>query len=200
MSFAKAHSMMFFETSAKNPPNKHVNGRRGNGEALYQQDNVEDIVIAFGAKLKRQKKTLAANAPSYSGSFKVLNKKRPEKEWTCCWEGGQWDFLAIHMKVWLCERENICISSILTKEEQECKTFIFEIQVPHRTWIFMLLNIWHVLLRNLLYTVIFIVYHSCKIKDCECKHYSVEALIQVTFWCHDCLFSACVASVGTNCG
>eukprot|EP00064_Thunnus_orientalis_P011609 superscaffoldBa00001689_g11640 len=85
MSFAKTHSMMFFETSAKNPPNKHVNGRRGDGQALYQQDNVEDIVIAVGAKLKRQKKVLAANAPAYSSSFKVPNKKRPEKElWTCC--------------------------------------------------------------------------------------------------------------------
>uniref|UniRef100_A0A8C2WCI6 Uncharacterized protein n=1 Tax=Cyclopterus lumpus TaxID=8103 RepID=A0A8C2WCI6_CYCLU len=42
MSFAKAHGMMCFETSAKNPPNKC--------------GNVEDIVVALGVKLKRQKK------------------------------------------------------------------------------------------------------------------------------------------------
>ncbi|XP_054460972.1 ras-related protein Rab-33B-like [Anoplopoma fimbria] len=84
MSFAKAHGMMCFETSAKNPPNKCGNAQRGDGELLYHQDKVEDIVVAVGAKLKRQKKPAAANASSY-GSFKVLNKKRPEKElWTCC--------------------------------------------------------------------------------------------------------------------
>ncbi|XP_070780536.1 ras-related protein Rab-33B-like [Enoplosus armatus] len=84
MSFATAHRMMFFETSAKSPPNKCTTGRRmGDGEVPYQQDKVEDIVVAVGAKLKRQKK--AANHLAYSGSFKVLNKKRPEKElWTCC--------------------------------------------------------------------------------------------------------------------
>lgn len=85
MSFAKAHSMMFFETSAKNPPDKCVSGRRGDGKAPYQQDKVEDIVVAVGAKLKRQKKPPAPNPPAYNGSFKVLNKRRPEKElWTCC--------------------------------------------------------------------------------------------------------------------
>ncbi|KAM6941155.1 ras-related protein Rab-33B-like [Lycodopsis pacificus] len=83
-SFAKAHGMMCFETSAKNPPNKCGSGRRGDGEVLYQQDKVEDIVVAVGAKLKRQKKPAAANT-STNESFKVLNKKRPEKElWTCC--------------------------------------------------------------------------------------------------------------------
>ncbi|XP_041788993.1 ras-related protein Rab-33B-like [Chelmon rostratus] len=85
MSFAKAHGMMFFETSAKNPPNKCVSGQRGDGELPHQQDKVEDIVVAVGAKLKRQKKPSAANGPPCSGSFKVPNKKRPEKElWTCC--------------------------------------------------------------------------------------------------------------------
>ncbi|KAM7418515.1 hypothetical protein PAMA_015908 [Pampus argenteus] len=85
MSFAKTHSMTFFETSAKNPTNKRVNGRQGDREALYQQDKVEDVVIAVGAKLKRQKKPSAASGPAYSGSFKVLNKKKTEKElWTCC--------------------------------------------------------------------------------------------------------------------
>ncbi|XP_040892330.1 ras-related protein Rab-33B-like [Toxotes jaculatrix] len=84
-SFAKAHGMMFFETSAKNPPVKRANAQRGGREVSYQQDKVEDIVIAVGAKLKRQKKPSAANALTYSGSFKVLSKKRPEKElWTCC--------------------------------------------------------------------------------------------------------------------
>lgn len=85
MSFAKAHGMMFFETSAKNPPNKCVSGQRSDGELPHQQDKVEDIVVAVGAKLKRQKKPSAANGPPCSGSFKVPNKKRPEKElWTCC--------------------------------------------------------------------------------------------------------------------
>ncbi|XP_062243664.1 ras-related protein Rab-33B-like [Platichthys flesus] len=85
LSFAKAHGMMFFETSAKNPPIKRVNGQRGDGEVSYQQDKVEDIVIAVGAKLKRQKKPLAANTVMYNGSFKVLSKKRADKEqWTCC--------------------------------------------------------------------------------------------------------------------
>lgn len=85
MSFAKAHGMMFFETSAKNPPNKCVTCRRGDGEVPYQQDKVEDVVIAVGGKLKRQKKPSAASALAYSGSFKVLSKKRPEKElWACC--------------------------------------------------------------------------------------------------------------------
>lgn len=83
VSFAKANGMMFFETSAKNPPIKRVNGQRGNGG--YQQDNVEDIVFAVGAKLKRQRKHSAANALVNNGSFKVMNKKRTEKElWTCC--------------------------------------------------------------------------------------------------------------------
>lgn len=85
MSFAKAHRMMFFETSAKIPPNKHVSAGGGDGEALYQQDKVEDVVVAVGSKLKRQKKPLAVSPSSNSGSFKVLNKKRAEKElWTCC--------------------------------------------------------------------------------------------------------------------
>ncbi|XP_074484834.1 ras-related protein Rab-33B-like [Sebastes fasciatus] len=83
-SFAKAHGMPSFETSAKNSPNKWGNSRGGDGEVPFQQDNVEDIVFAVGAKLKRQKIPLVANA-SMHGSFKVLNKKRPEKElWTCC--------------------------------------------------------------------------------------------------------------------
>ncbi|XP_026158862.1 ras-related protein Rab-33B-like [Mastacembelus armatus] len=85
VSFAKAHGMMFFETSAKNPPMKRVNGWRGDRAVLYQQDKVEDIVVAVGAKLKRQKKSSGTNALTYSGSFKVLTKKGPEKEvWNCC--------------------------------------------------------------------------------------------------------------------
>uniref|UniRef100_A0A8C2WIS8 Uncharacterized protein n=1 Tax=Cyclopterus lumpus TaxID=8103 RepID=A0A8C2WIS8_CYCLU len=51
MSFAKAHGMMCFETSAKNPPNKCGN------------DKVEDIVVALGVKLKRQKKPAAITTP-----------------------------------------------------------------------------------------------------------------------------------------
>lgn len=79
MSFARAHGMMFFETSAKSPPNRR---------AEFQQDKVEDVVVAVGAKLKRQKKAAAAavaNAPAYGGSFKVPAKKGAEKEpWACC--------------------------------------------------------------------------------------------------------------------
>ena len=83
MSFAKAHGMTAFETSAKNSPNRCGNGRRADGEVPFQQDKVEDIVVAVGAKLRRQKPS-AANSTPY-GSFKVTNKKRAEKEmWTCC--------------------------------------------------------------------------------------------------------------------
>ncbi|XP_058497743.1 ras-related protein Rab-33B-like [Solea solea] len=85
LSFAKAHGMMFFETSAKNPSLKRVNGQRGDREVLYQQDKVEDVVMAVAAKLKRQKKPSMVNAVPHSGSFKVLNKRKPEKElWICC--------------------------------------------------------------------------------------------------------------------
>lgn len=80
VSFAKLHSMMFFETSAKKPPIKRANGQRGSGE--YQQDNVEDIVLAVGATLKRH---LVANGPASNGSFRVMNKRKADKElWTCC--------------------------------------------------------------------------------------------------------------------
>lgn len=83
-SFAKAHGMTFFETSAKNPLKKQASRRRGDGEVLHQQDAVEDIVAAVGATLKKHKSPLTANSPAYSGSFRV-NKKIPEKElWTCC--------------------------------------------------------------------------------------------------------------------
>ncbi|KAG8015065.1 Ras-related protein Rab-33B [Nibea albiflora] len=85
MSFAKAHGMMFFETSAKNPPNAQASARLSDGEVPHQQNEVEDIVVAVGAKLKRQKKPSVTSSPTYSGSFKLPNKKRPEKEvWTCC--------------------------------------------------------------------------------------------------------------------
>ncbi|XP_047434427.1 ras-related protein Rab-33B-like [Mugil cephalus] len=85
LSFAKAHGMTFFETSAKKPPKKHTDGRQCDGEVHYQQDKVEDIVSAVGARLKRQKKPSLANPPAYGGSFKVCNKKRQEKEvWSCC--------------------------------------------------------------------------------------------------------------------
>lgn len=81
MSFAKAHGMTFFETSAKNPLKRQVGRRRGDREVLYRQDAVEDIVTAVGTALKKHKGPLTAN---YSGSFRV-NKKIPEKaQWTCC--------------------------------------------------------------------------------------------------------------------
>ncbi|KAM4585273.1 ras-related protein Rab-33B-like [Odontesthes bonariensis] len=84
MSFSKAHSMIFFETSAKNPPKKLKNGRGGDRKVLYQQDGVEDIVSAVGVTLKRHRLS-ALNSPAYSGSFKIINKKRCVKEpWSCC--------------------------------------------------------------------------------------------------------------------
>ncbi|XP_068177760.1 ras-related protein Rab-33B-like [Antennarius striatus] len=85
-SFAKAHGMMFFETSAKNLLNRYPGGRRDDEEvAPPQQDQVEDILVAIGAKLRRQKKPSAANPLMHSGSFKLLNKKKPDKHlWSCC--------------------------------------------------------------------------------------------------------------------
>lgn len=88
MSFARAHGMMFFETSAKKSPKNcsATNGcGRSDGGTRYQQDKVDDIVTAVGAKLKRQKKPPVANSVTYAGSFKVTNKKGAEKEaWNCC--------------------------------------------------------------------------------------------------------------------
>uniref|UniRef100_A0A3Q0RWN0 RAB33B, member RAS oncogene family n=1 Tax=Amphilophus citrinellus TaxID=61819 RepID=A0A3Q0RWN0_AMPCI len=82
--FAKAHGMMFFETSAKDPPKKCTSGRRGEGQVLYQQDNVEDIVTAVGLKLKRLKKPSTTNSLAYSGSFKLVNKKAEKEAASCC--------------------------------------------------------------------------------------------------------------------
>lgn len=85
LSFARAHNMMFFETSAKIPPRKMFSDGQSDGEAPFQQDAVEDIVTSVGAKLKRQKRPSAVTPPAYSGSFKVASKRIPEKEvWTCC--------------------------------------------------------------------------------------------------------------------
>lgn len=84
VSFSKAHGMIFFETSAKDPPKKGTSGQEGSRQALYQQDNVEDIVTAVSLRLKRQKKLPTANSLAYSGSFKLANKKKAEKEPTTC--------------------------------------------------------------------------------------------------------------------
>lgn len=84
MSFSKAHGMIFFETSAKDPPKKGTSGQQGSRQALYQQDNVEDIVTAVSLKLKRQKKLPTANSLAYSGSFKLANKKAEKEPVTCC--------------------------------------------------------------------------------------------------------------------
>ncbi|XP_071773258.2 ras-related protein Rab-33B-like [Centroberyx gerrardi] len=87
--FAEAHGMTLFETSAKSVPNGGVNrrGRGGGGgdkEAPYQQDKVEDLVVAVAARLKRQKKPSVVNTKAYNGSFKVPTKKIPEKDlWAC---------------------------------------------------------------------------------------------------------------------
>ncbi|MED6262147.1 hypothetical protein ATANTOWER_015207 [Ataeniobius toweri] len=84
MNLAKAHGMVFFETSAKNQPKKHINGRRGEREDLLQQSKVEDIVTAVGTTLKRHKTPLTAYSPAYSGSFKIYKKKQEKELWTCC--------------------------------------------------------------------------------------------------------------------
>lgn len=84
MNFAKTHAMVFFETSAKNPLKKQLNGRRGEVEEMFQQSGVEDIVTAVGTTLKRHKTPLMANSPAYSGSFKVHKKKQQKELWTCC--------------------------------------------------------------------------------------------------------------------
>uniref|UniRef100_H3D473 RAB33B, member RAS oncogene family n=1 Tax=Tetraodon nigroviridis TaxID=99883 RepID=H3D473_TETNG len=68
LSFARAHNMMFFQTSAKSPP---------------RRDAVEDIVLSVGAKLKRQRRPPAVNPPAYSGSFKVQNKGKQTALMTC---------------------------------------------------------------------------------------------------------------------
>lgn len=84
LSFARAHNMTFFETSAKSPPGKKF--RDGQSEELrFQQDAVEDIVVSVGAKLKRQQRPSGADPPGYGDSFKVTRETAPEKEaWTCC--------------------------------------------------------------------------------------------------------------------
>lgn len=84
VSFSKARNMMFFETSAKNSSNASSSDG-SNGKVQYQQHHVEDIVVAVAAKLKRQRKSSIVNSPSQNGSFRIGNRKTPEKEaWTCC--------------------------------------------------------------------------------------------------------------------
>uniref|UniRef100_A0A3Q0S958 RAB33B, member RAS oncogene family n=1 Tax=Amphilophus citrinellus TaxID=61819 RepID=A0A3Q0S958_AMPCI len=63
---------------------KCTSGRRGEGQVLYQQDNVEDIVTAVGLKLKRLKKPSTTNSLAYSGSFKLVNKKAEKEAASCC--------------------------------------------------------------------------------------------------------------------
>lgn len=86
LSFAKAHKMKFFETSAMRPPGRRPRGgQRDGGEEALQQDTVEDIVFSVGAKLKRQTGPSGGSSPGYSGSFRVTSKAMPEKElWMCC--------------------------------------------------------------------------------------------------------------------
>lgn len=85
LSFARAHNMMFFETSAKSPPSRMSRGGRGGEAAPFQQDSVEDVVTSMGARLKRQKRPSAGDPPAYSGSFKVTSTRIPEKEpYVCC--------------------------------------------------------------------------------------------------------------------
>lgn len=82
LSFARTHNMMFFETSAKNPPRTMFRDAQSGGEAALQHAAVEDIVVSVGAKLKRQS---LAMPPAYGGSFKVESRGIAEKEpWPCC--------------------------------------------------------------------------------------------------------------------
>lgn len=84
LSFSKAGNMMFFETSAKNSSTAS-SGSGSNGKVQYQQHQIEDIVVSVAAKLKRQRRTSIVNSPSQNGSFRIGNRKTPEKEaWTCC--------------------------------------------------------------------------------------------------------------------
>lgn len=83
ISFAKSHGMMFFETSAKIPPNKLSKASHRAGEAPFQLDPIEDIVLTVAGKLKRHKST--NNISVCNGSFKVTSKTMVEKEsWGCC--------------------------------------------------------------------------------------------------------------------
>ncbi|KAK7929693.1 hypothetical protein WMY93_006088 [Mugilogobius chulae] len=84
ISFAKFHRMMFFETSAKLSPNRLSKMQQAkNGEAPFQQDQIEDIVLTVAEKLKRHK--TISNISVCNGSFKVSSKKGGEKEgWSCC--------------------------------------------------------------------------------------------------------------------
>lgn len=85
LSFATAHNMMFFETSAKSPPRTTFSDGQSEGKAPFQQVSVEDIIVSVGAKLKRQKRPSAVNPLAYSGSFKVTSNMIREKEpWMCC--------------------------------------------------------------------------------------------------------------------
>lgn len=85
LSFARAHNMTFFETSAKSPPSKTWSGGGGGEEAPLQRDSAEDIVTCVGARLKRQKRPSAGDPPAYGGSFKVTGTRNPEKEpYVCC--------------------------------------------------------------------------------------------------------------------
>lgn len=83
ISFAKSHGMMFFETSAKVPPNKLSKTSQRAGDAPYQLHQIEDIVLTVARKLKGHKSV--NNISVCNGSFKVSSKKMAEKEsWSCC--------------------------------------------------------------------------------------------------------------------
>uniref|UniRef100_A0A8C6SZB9 Ras-related protein Rab-33B n=1 Tax=Neogobius melanostomus TaxID=47308 RepID=A0A8C6SZB9_9GOBI len=83
ISFAKSHGMMFFETSAKIPPNRLSKASQRAGQTPIQLHQIEDIVLTVAGKLKRHK---SVNYSSVcNGSFKVTSKKIAEKEsWSCC--------------------------------------------------------------------------------------------------------------------
>ncbi|XP_033824767.1 ras-related protein Rab-33B-like [Periophthalmus magnuspinnatus] len=83
MSFAKAHGMMCFETSAKISPNKLSKMSQKEEKVPIKQDQIEDIVLTVAGKLKRH--TTINNISVCNGSFKVTSKKGAEKEsWSCC--------------------------------------------------------------------------------------------------------------------
>lgn len=133
VSFSRARNMMFFETSAKNLSNASSNDGSGK-KVQYQQHQVEDIVVAVAAKLKRQRKSSIVNVPSQNGSFRIGNRKTPQKEtWTCCWD-RYWVqvtfFVIISAKIvimWTCPwvhfwRNNVCHVNFVSHFE---KNFLY---------------------------------------------------------------------------
>ncbi|XP_046900930.1 ras-related protein Rab-33B [Hypomesus transpacificus] len=87
--FAEAHGMTLFETSAKSPDQgeKGMGGRggRGGGVRTQNQESVEAVFLAVGARLSRQRRVPEqSTVGGHTSSFKIPAKKRSEKNmWSC---------------------------------------------------------------------------------------------------------------------